>query len=138
MSWIFVNRNIVKLSGDVSLQCFAYIRFMHFLYGLLFSTLTSKHMLFNHVIGFPTSPQFADNEDFQSEWREVKRRNKIKVASFLKEKTGYLVNPDAMFDVQVIFCISNICSVSLVLCFSYFIMEKQRKSLHKRTSFATC
>ncbi|XP_004298388.1 PREDICTED: alpha-1,4 glucan phosphorylase L-2 isozyme, chloroplastic/amyloplastic-like [Fragaria vesca subsp. vesca] len=45
--------------------------------------------------------KFADNEDFQSQWREVKRRNKIKVASFLKEKTGYVVNPDAMFDVQV-------------------------------------
>ncbi|TQD87203.1 hypothetical protein C1H46_027238 [Malus baccata] len=48
-----------------------------------------------------TLRKFADNEDLQSEWREAKRRNKIKVASFLKEKTGYLVNPDAMFDVQV-------------------------------------
>lgn len=47
-------------------------------------------------------PQFADNEDLQMEWREAKRRNKIKVASFLKEKTGYVVSPDAMFDVQVI------------------------------------
>lgn len=46
--------------------------------------------------------QFADNEDLQSEWREAKRRNKIKVASFIKEKTGYIVSPDAMFDVQVI------------------------------------
>uniref|UniRef100_A0A2N9J2U3 Alpha-1,4 glucan phosphorylase n=1 Tax=Fagus sylvatica TaxID=28930 RepID=A0A2N9J2U3_FAGSY len=45
--------------------------------------------------------KFADNEELQSEWRESKRRNKIKVASFLKEKTGYFVNPDAMFDVQV-------------------------------------
>ncbi|KAJ9707804.1 hypothetical protein PVL29_000057 [Vitis rotundifolia] len=45
--------------------------------------------------------KFADNEDLQSEWREAKRRNKIKVVSFLKEKTGYLVSPDAMFDVQV-------------------------------------
>lgn len=32
---------------------------------------------------------------------EAKRRNKIKVASFIKEKTGYVVNPNAMFDVQV-------------------------------------
>ncbi|KAI3432999.1 hypothetical protein J3R85_007175 [Psidium guajava] len=45
--------------------------------------------------------KFADNEDLQSEWREAKRRNKIKVAAFLKEKTGYIVSPDAMFDVQV-------------------------------------
>ncbi|XVF85840.1 hypothetical protein PTKIN_Ptkin17bG0150000 [Pterospermum kingtungense] len=45
--------------------------------------------------------KFADNEDLQSVWREAKRRNKVKVASFLREKTGYIVNPDAMFDVQV-------------------------------------
>lgn len=48
--------------------------------------------------------QFADNEDLQSMWKEVKRINKLKVVSFLREKTGYLVSPDAMFDVQVIFC----------------------------------
>lgn len=47
--------------------------------------------------------QFADNEDLQSMWKEAKRINKLKVVSFLKEKTGYLVSPDAMFDVQVIF-----------------------------------
>ncbi|XP_047159153.1 alpha-1,4 glucan phosphorylase L-2 isozyme, chloroplastic/amyloplastic-like [Vigna umbellata] len=45
--------------------------------------------------------KFADNEDLQLEWIEAKRRNKIKVASFLKDKTGYVVNPSAMFDVQV-------------------------------------
>ncbi|CAK8577301.1 unnamed protein product [Lathyrus sativus] len=45
--------------------------------------------------------KFADNEDLQLEWMESKRRNKIKVASFIKEKTGYVVSPNAMFDVQV-------------------------------------
>ncbi|CAL5410905.1 unnamed protein product [Camellia sinensis] len=45
--------------------------------------------------------KFADNEELQSKWREAKRSNKMKVVSFLKEKTGYIVNPDAMFDVQV-------------------------------------
>ncbi|CAL5404243.1 unnamed protein product [Camellia sinensis] len=45
--------------------------------------------------------QFADNEELQSEWREAKRSNKRKDVSFLKEKTRYIVNPDAMFDVQV-------------------------------------
>ncbi|KAH0680967.1 hypothetical protein KY284_022052 [Solanum tuberosum] len=45
--------------------------------------------------------KFADNEDLQNEWREAKRSNKIKVVSFLKEKTGYSVVPDAMFDIQV-------------------------------------
>lgn len=45
--------------------------------------------------------QFADNEELQSEWRKAKRINKERTTSFLKEKTGYLVSPDAMFDVQV-------------------------------------
>ncbi|KAI3699701.1 hypothetical protein L2E82_44157 [Cichorium intybus] len=45
--------------------------------------------------------KFADNEDLQSEWKAAKRSNKIKVVSFIKEKTGYSVSPDAMFDIQV-------------------------------------
>lgn len=28
--------------------------------------------------------------------------NKKKIVSFIKEKTGYIVSPDAMFDVQVL------------------------------------
>lgn len=35
------------------------------------------------------------------QWREAKRSNKVKVAAFLREKTGYSVSPDAMFDIQV-------------------------------------
>ncbi|XP_022774555.1 alpha-glucan phosphorylase 1-like isoform X3 [Durio zibethinus] len=45
--------------------------------------------------------KFADNEDLQAQWRAAKRSNKLKAVSFLKEKTGYLVSPDAMFDIQV-------------------------------------
>ncbi|KAG6523336.1 hypothetical protein ZIOFF_013192 [Zingiber officinale] len=45
--------------------------------------------------------KFADNEDLHLEWREVKRNNKLKVASFIKEKTGYIVSPNSMFDIQV-------------------------------------
>ncbi|CAN1765652.1 Alpha-glucan phosphorylase, H isozyme [Linum perenne] len=44
---------------------------------------------------------FADNKDLQNQWRAAKRENKMKVVSFLKEKTGYTVSPDAMFDIQV-------------------------------------
>ena len=35
------------------------------------------------------------------QWKAAKRSNKMKVISFLKEKTGYSVSPDAMFDIQV-------------------------------------
>lgn len=45
--------------------------------------------------------KFANNVELQSDWREAKRINKMKVAAFLREKTGYVVSPDAMFDVQV-------------------------------------
>ncbi|CAK9324101.1 unnamed protein product [Citrullus colocynthis] len=45
--------------------------------------------------------KFADNEDLQNQWRIAKRNNKLKAVSFLKEKTGYTISPDAMFDIQV-------------------------------------
>jgi hypothetical protein len=44
------------------------------------------------------------------QWKAAKRSNKMKVISFLKEKTGYSVSPDAMFDIQV---------TSLMLNFSH-------------------
>ncbi|XP_072951268.1 alpha-1,4 glucan phosphorylase L isozyme, chloroplastic/amyloplastic isoform X1 [Typha angustifolia] len=45
--------------------------------------------------------KYADNEDLHLEWRTAKRNNKLKVVSLIKEKTGYIVSPDVMFDVQV-------------------------------------
>ncbi|KAL7132731.1 hypothetical protein ABFS83_12G093500 [Erythranthe nasuta] len=45
--------------------------------------------------------KFADNEELHSEWKEAKMNKKLKLVSFLKEKTGYIVTPDAMFDVQI-------------------------------------
>ncbi|XP_039049069.1 alpha-glucan phosphorylase 1-like isoform X1 [Hibiscus syriacus] len=45
--------------------------------------------------------KFADNEDLQTQWRAAKRSNKLKVTSLIKEKTGYIVSSDSMFDIQV-------------------------------------
>ncbi|WOH15348.1 hypothetical protein DCAR_0934886 [Daucus carota subsp. sativus] len=45
--------------------------------------------------------KFADNDKLQSEWKEAKRLAKEIVVSFIKDKTGYVVSPDAMFDIQV-------------------------------------
>ncbi|KAH0969533.1 hypothetical protein GBA52_028618 [Prunus armeniaca] len=42
----------------------------------------------------------CNNNDLQTQWREAKRSNKLKVVSLIKERTGYSVNPDAMFDIQ--------------------------------------
>ncbi|KMZ61389.1 starch phosphorylase, family GT35 [Zostera marina] len=45
--------------------------------------------------------KFADNEDLHNDWRAAKNINKMKIVSYIKERTGYDVSPDAMFDVQV-------------------------------------
>ncbi|MCO5609797.1 hypothetical protein L7F22_064029 [Adiantum nelumboides] len=45
--------------------------------------------------------QFADNEELHKEWRQAKRKSKLKLAAYVKEKTGYTINPDALFDVQI-------------------------------------
>ncbi|KAK1317932.1 hypothetical protein QJS10_CPA05g00952 [Acorus calamus] len=45
--------------------------------------------------------KFSDNEDLQTEWKIAKRKNKMKVVSLIQERTGYVVSPDAMFDIQV-------------------------------------
>ncbi|XP_068653751.1 alpha-1,4 glucan phosphorylase L isozyme, chloroplastic/amyloplastic [Aristolochia californica] len=45
--------------------------------------------------------KFADDEELHAEWRAAKRNNKLKVAALIKERTGYVVSPDAMFDIQV-------------------------------------
>ncbi|KAL5217293.1 hypothetical protein ABZP36_017977 [Zizania latifolia] len=44
--------------------------------------------------------KFSDNEDLQSEWRAAKRANKMNVVSLIRDKTGYIVSLDAMFDVK--------------------------------------
>ncbi|KAI5079631.1 hypothetical protein GOP47_0005110 [Adiantum capillus-veneris] len=45
--------------------------------------------------------QVADNEELHKEWRQAKRTSKLKLAAYIKEKTGYTINPDALFDIQV-------------------------------------
>ena len=43
----------------------------------------------------------ADDSDFQQEWRAVKQANKARLAANIESKTGYPVDPEMMFDVQV-------------------------------------
>ncbi|MFI4895968.1 MAG: glycogen/starch/alpha-glucan phosphorylase [Steroidobacterales bacterium] len=42
-----------------------------------------------------------EDADFRDEWREIKRANKSALAALIRERTGVVVNPDAIFDVQV-------------------------------------
>ena len=44
---------------------------------------------------------FADDPDFQQQWREVKLANKRRLAALIQQRTGIAVDPESLFDVQV-------------------------------------
>ncbi len=44
---------------------------------------------------------FADDAGFQQKWRSVKAENKLALAALIKERTGVVVDPGSLFDVQV-------------------------------------
>jgi starch phosphorylase len=43
----------------------------------------------------------VEDPEFRRAWREVKRRNKLDLAGFLRERTGVAVDPDSIYDVLV-------------------------------------
>jgi glycogen phosphorylase len=43
----------------------------------------------------------AADRGFQREWRKVKAENKRGLAALVKDRTGTVVNPDSLFDIQV-------------------------------------
>ena len=43
----------------------------------------------------------VDDAAFRKEWAAIKHANKTKLAEYIKETTGIVVNPTALFDVQV-------------------------------------
>jgi len=43
----------------------------------------------------------AEDSAFQNEWREVKQANKVRLVVNIESKTGIVVDPDMLFDVQV-------------------------------------
>lgn len=44
---------------------------------------------------------FASKAKFQKQWQTVKQDNKLRLKEYIEESTGIVVNPDALFDVQV-------------------------------------
>ncbi|HEU0207642.1 MAG TPA: glycogen/starch/alpha-glucan phosphorylase [Candidatus Udaeobacter sp.] len=44
---------------------------------------------------------FADDAEFQQQWREVKLANKRRLAAIIKDRTGISVSSESLFDVQV-------------------------------------
>lgn len=45
--------------------------------------------------------EFVDDKEFKKEWAEIKLANKVRLARHIKETTGVVVNPHALFDIQV-------------------------------------
>ncbi|RIB20585.1 Glycosyltransferase Family 35 protein [Gigaspora rosea] len=45
--------------------------------------------------------KFADDKEFKKQWVTVKRSNKVRLAEYIKTHTGVVVNPNALFDIQV-------------------------------------
>lgn len=44
---------------------------------------------------------YVDDKKFRKEWADIKARNKLRLAKLIKDVTGYSVNPNSLFDVQV-------------------------------------
>jgi starch phosphorylase len=44
---------------------------------------------------------YLDDKDFKKNWAEIKHANKVRLAQHIKDTTGVIVNPKALFDVQV-------------------------------------
>ena len=45
--------------------------------------------------------EFAEDLEFHRDWRRVKLANKQALAAIIKERTGVVVNPESLFDIQV-------------------------------------
>ncbi|KAL5348254.1 Non-essential glycogen phosphorylase [Pseudogymnoascus australis] len=45
--------------------------------------------------------EFVDDKEFKKEWAEIKLANKVRLARHIKDTTGVVVNPHALFDIQV-------------------------------------
>jgi glycogen phosphorylase len=43
----------------------------------------------------------VDDADFRREWRQIKHANKVELGKLIAERTGVMVDPAAIFDVQV-------------------------------------
>ena len=43
----------------------------------------------------------ADDPEFRADWRKVQKNTKVRLANYIREKTGQRVDPSSLFDIQV-------------------------------------
>lgn len=44
---------------------------------------------------------YADDRAFRQRYRQIKHDNKVRLADYIRQRTGIVVSPDALFDVQI-------------------------------------
>jgi len=44
---------------------------------------------------------YANDKQFQEQFIQIKNENKVKLAAWVKEKTGYVIPINALYDIQV-------------------------------------
>jgi len=69
----------------------------------LTSLITSKigDRWINHLEELQQLEGYAQDGHFRHEWREIKRAIKMDLTAHIQKRTGIVVNPDSMFDIQV-------------------------------------
>jgi len=66
---------------------------------------------------------YTDDASFREKWQKVKFENKKSLASYIQEKTGILVEPHSMFDIQV----KRIHEYKRQLLFAFYMISQYLK-----------
>ena len=66
---------------------------------LLTSTITDDWIA--HPLTMSNLTAFKDDPSLQDSMKRVKRQNKVRLANYIKDKSNIILNPDAIFDVQI-------------------------------------
>lgn len=70
----------------------------------LLSSLISEHIGQSWILDLNQLRQlepFAEDNNFQAEFMRIKRVNKSRLARIIEATTGYLVDPNSLFDIQI-------------------------------------